>query len=267
MHIDEGFSPDAPWHFLLALNDSPVIMPNFVESERVPKPPPVNFSRRSKDEALEQQAGKAYIEHLRSLADEWIDSGKASQGGEDPAQRKLSSSLLELLNGWTSRNKPLIGFKSSGDIVLFMPACKLDFRAPLESARDEAVRLFATFMTSPQRCMLYKCRRCKVYYFTQRRPRGFIKNGTYCPEHRNSASANRSNQRKREPERARKLDLASRCWGCWPKRLTEAGTQAQWVAETANEKLEHYYTPISRNWVTRNRAEIEAMAQLRGTKM
>jgi hypothetical protein len=263
VRIDQGFSPDAPLHFLMALNDSPFIIPSFVSSKRVPGPPPLNFSLRSKDEALEQEASEAYIDHLRRLADEWIDSGKSRSGeGENPVERRLTPNLRELLDGWASRNKPFIGFKPSGDIVLFMPACKMDFSSPLEAARNEAVRLFATFMDSPHRSRLCKCRRCNVYYYTQRQPRGYIKNGTYCPKHRNSASANRSNLRRRIPERKRKLNLASRCWGRWPKRLTDAGTQAQWVAETVNEKLDRYCTPISRNWVTRNRAEIGAEAQL-----
>src|ERR1039457_1430557 len=136
----------------MALNDSPFIIPSFVSSKRVPGPPPLNFSLRSKDEALEQEASEAYIDHLRRLADEWIDSGKSRSGeGENPVERRLTPNLRELLDGWASRNKPFIGFKPSGDIVLFMPACKMDFSSPLEAARNEAVRLFATFMDSPHR--------------------------------------------------------------------------------------------------------------------
>jgi hypothetical protein len=84
-----------------------------------------------------------------------------------------------------------------------------------------------------------------------------IKYGTYCPLHRNAASANRSNQQKRVPEHERKLGLAAQWWNRWPKRMIDKGEQAEWIAAKVKRGLDSNSTEIKRNWVTRNRAAIE----------
>jgi hypothetical protein len=213
---------------------------------------------RPKDEALDQQVCDAYIARLRQLTDQWIETARDTVGeGESPLDRKLSGPLHKVLSDWASRNRPDISFDRSGNTVVLMPACKMNFSSPLEAALEDAVRFFARFLESPLRYQLCNCRSCGEYYCTQRLPRGVIKYGTYCEKHRHIASAKRANERTRVPEHARKIELAKKVWSKWPKRITDEGGQAQWIAEQVNKNLQYDETPIKRNWVTRYRAAIQ----------
>jgi hypothetical protein len=261
VRIEHGSSWDAPQQFVMALNGHLQFIPRFVEQKRIPAPAPWNVWLRPKDGELDQQVCAAYIARLRDLADQWIETGREKAGeGESPRERKLNDQMYEILNGWASRNQPDLAFDDRGKTVVWMPACKMDFSSPLEAALEDAVRFFASFLDSPYRYQLCKCRSCGKYYFTQRKPHGFIKYGTYCEKHRHTASAERANDRKRAPERQRKLELAKKFWRKWPKRITDQGGQAQWVAGQVNNNLKHDETPIKRHWVTRYQAEIQRVS-------
>jgi len=240
-----------------------MFIPNgMTELTRVPAPPPLNYWLRPKDEALDQKARKAYVAHLRSLADAWINTGRHGSV-ESPLDRKLSRSLRQTLGAWAAGNRPDITFDDSGETVLLMPVTKIDYRSPIAAAENAAVLLFGVFLDSPFRSRLFKCLRCEAYYYTERQPRGPIKHGAYCPLHRHAASANRSNERKRLPEREQKLDLAAQCWNRWPKRITDEGQQAEWVSAEVNRGLGRDCSEIKRNWVTRHRTTIQARAERR----
>lgn len=262
MRLDDSFPPDAPWHFLMALNDSYMFIPRLTELVRVPEPPPLNYSLRPKDEALDQETRKAYVAHLRDLADEWINTGRRGDV-EIPLARKLNLHLRRTLGAWAAENRPDITFDASGNTVVLMPGTKIDYKSPVAAAKNAAVLLFGVFLDSPFRYRLFKCLRCNAYYYTERQPRGPIKHGTYCPEHRHAASARRSNEQRRGAERERKLDLAAQCWNRWPKRMREQGEQAQWVAAEVNRRLDRNCTEIKRNWATRHRAAIEEKVKRR----
>ena len=101
MVLDDGFTADAPWQFLMALNGSPMFVRAFVEQERVPAPAPLNFCLRPKDEHLHRQAQETFVSHLRRLADEWIGTGRDSSGqGEEPGKRRLTQGLRRIVNDW-----------------------------------------------------------------------------------------------------------------------------------------------------------------------
>src|SRR5258708_17567775 len=188
MNIDTGFTWDAPWQFLMALNESYMFIPaGLTQQVRVPEPPPLNYSLRPKDKALDQEARQAYVAQLRHLADEWINTGRHGNV-ESPLERKLNRNLMRTLNTWAAENRPDISFNDAGETVLLMPSTKIDYNAPIAAAKNAAV-LFAVFLDSPFRYRLFKCLRCNAYYYTQRQPRGPIKYGTYCSLHRNAASA------------------------------------------------------------------------------
>lgn len=255
MRVDYSFTPDAPWQFLMALNASYMFIPQLTELERIPAPPPLNYSWRPKDNALDQEVREACVSHLRRLADEWINSGRWGDV-DSPLERELNSELRWILNVWAGANKPDITFDKSGNTVLQMPPIEIDYKSPVAAAKNAAVLLFGVFLDTPFRSRLFKCQQCKIYYYTERKPRGPIKYGTYCSLHRHAASARRSNEQRRGPEHERKLDLAAQCWKRWPKRMTDKGQQAEWVAAEVNRRLDRVYSEIKRNWVTRNRAAI-----------
>lgn len=264
MKLEAGFDWDFPERFKMALNRSPTFIPTFAEQKRIPAPPPLEFLLRPKDEALHRQSQEAFLSRLRFLSDAWIETGRDRSGeGEDPAKRKLTPELWRVVNDWWAWNRPDVEADDSGEPTLSMPLFKTNFTGdgvllePVDAAEAEAVRWFAWFLNLPHRYRLCKCRSCGEYYYVERRPKGFIEYGTYCLRHRHLASAKRSNERRRVSEHERKLDLAVRCLGKWPKRMADEGTQARWVAEQVNKNLRHDETPIKRNWVTRYKAKIE----------
>jgi len=264
MDINPAVTSDDAWQFLMALNESPMFIPaGLTELKLVPAPPPLNYSWRPKDKALDQEARQAYVAHLRYLADEWIKTGRRGDV-ESPLERMLKGNLRRTLSAWAAENRPDITFDVSGRTVLRMPVTRIDYNSPVAAAENAAVLLFRGFLDSPFRYRLFKCRRCNAYYYTERQPRGSIKYGTYCPLHRHAASANRSNEKRRAPEHEQKLDLAARCWNRWQKDMTDEGRRAEWVATTVNRKLDRNCTEIKRNWVTRHKSEIEKRSRLFG---
>lgn len=274
MRIEAGFTSDFPRLYLTALNHSPIFIPTFAEQERVPAPPPLDFLLRVKDHALDRQCREAFMSRLCSLNDEWIGTGRDASGeGEDPNKRNLRGQLWHVVNDWWAYNRPDVLAEDSGEPKLSLSVLKVNFTgddvllAPVDAAKEEAVRWFAWFLNLPHRYRLCKCRSCGEYYYIERRPKGFIKYGTYCLRHRHLASAKRANERRRAPERERKLDLAVRSWGKWPRRLKDFASQAQWVAERVNEKVCPQQSPIKRNWVTRHRREIETEANRRSKRL
>lgn len=262
--VDDAFSSDAPHQFLMALNGHYMFIRVFVEQERVPAPPPLLFSIRPKDQAFHEEVTKAYVDRMRQLADAWIETGRTN-GVEEPRKRKLTSELWRTLNEWAARNQPDLCFTHSGEREVLLPACKIDYGAPLDAALNDAVRFFGRFLDSPYRTRLFKCQWCNEYYFTQRQPVDRVEFGTYCPKHRQRASAKRSNASRRDPEHQTKLRLAVDAWGSAPEALSDAA-KLVWVADEINKglrdgKLLHYYAPIKRNFVKRHLDEIKAEAQ------
>lgn len=265
MRLEAGFASDFPHWFLAALNARPIFIPTFVAQERIPAPPPLEFRLVPKDDALHRRSQEAFLARLRGLAEKWIETGREAPGeGEDPTKRKLDGELWHVVNDWWVRNPPDVLAASSGEPTLSMPHFKVNFTGsgvplnPVESAGEEAVRWFAWFLALPHRYRLCRCRSCGEYYYTQRKPKGRIEFGTYCARHRHRASATRSNELSRGPAHERRLEVASKCWGQWPKRIGEdEGRQAQWIARKVNDTVSPKWTRISRNWVTLHRAEIE----------
>jgi hypothetical protein len=192
-------------------------------------------------------------------------TGRDESGlGEAPTERKLTRALKRVLYDWTAGNGPRIDFEDSGEWVVTLPdSLKVNFLGegtrctPLESAQQEAVRWFAKFLDSPLRYSLCKCRSCDEYYYTERTPRGRIEFGTYCPRHRQSASARRSYEARRAPAQDKRLSIAAAWWGKWPKSMTDEGQQARWIARKVNEGVSPKWTRIGRNWVTLHKSEIE----------
>jgi hypothetical protein len=244
----ESCQSDDPQWFLMALNGASTFFPPFVARERVID---------------------AFLTHLRLLADEWIATARDADGvAEEPCNRRLTRGLKRRLSFWAAANKPDFFFDTSGELVLLLPVCKLNFKGegvliePREAAEQEAVRRFVFFLDSPYRYRLCKCLSCGEYYYTERQPqdgpKGLIKYGTYCPRHRHVASAKRANEQRRGPAQERRLEIAAKWWGRWPNEVDgDPGKQAEWVARKVNAEANPQWTPIARNWVTRHRAEIE----------
>jgi len=270
----EGFESDAPHRFLMVLKGSWTFIPVFVDQKRVPAPPPLHYEFAPKDEALNKQAQETFVSHMRGLADEWINTGRDASGeGEEPGKRMLTTGLKRIMSEWAAGNRPDIRFDESGELVVSMPVRKVNFTGdgvpigPLDAAKQEAVRWFAGFLDSPYAYRLCKCRSCNEYYYTERRAKGWIEYGTYCPRHRHLASAMRSYEARQAPAQERRLDVAAQYWGKWPKSMsTDECKQLQWIAKKVNENVSLKWTPIRRNWVTLHGAEIETRNRaLRGT--
>jgi len=244
----DTFSPATAQRFLSALNGSRECAPVL-----------------GVDEILRQRSQEAFLVHLRSLADQWIATGRTSgEYGEDPRKRALTTALKITLNKWAAGNKLDSRFDDAGEWIVSLPVVKISFAGEgvlitlIEAAVQEAVRLFAAFFDSPYRYLLCQCRSCNTYYFSQRQRKSLIKYGTYCRRQRRIASALRSYKAKRASAQERRLQVAA-IWknkfpkdiqGDWPK-------EAAWIASKVNDNMSPIGTPIGRNWVTVNRAEIE----------
>lgn len=206
------------------------------------------------------RVAKFYIYSLRTLVDDWIESGRDGTF-EDPLKRHLSEALSSALHHWSFRNGPKLSFKHwSGEPSLYMPAVRAaETECPFQNAWDNAISLFAQLLDSTYRYRIAKCRaKACTYYYTDRVPRGPLKYGTYCPAHRQKASAIRAVYRQRNAMNENRLTIAQGLWGHWPPEYRTDRSQKLWLVSEISERQSKAYPGIKINWVSRHLQQISS---------
>jgi len=273
MEIDEYWGIDNPrrrdnQYFLLHLLQGHEFLGyGFTELVNTGLPPDIG-GVRYKDPEHARRVAKFYVFCLRTVVDAWIESGRNGLF-ENPLKRQLSEPLMNALIRWSSDHRTELSFKWwTGEPTLYIPACRQhDPENPFRNAWNDAIRLFAQFLDSPYRYRIAKCRSegC-TYFYTDRIPRGPLKFGTYCPAHRQIASAKRSVVRKRNAMQENRIKIAKQLWGRWPPEARTERTRLLWLTTELNGKQSKAFPTIKINWVTRHLKEIAELDQIQQQK-
>lgn len=265
MEIDELWPIDSPkrsenHEFLLhLLQGMEFLAGGFTAYVKTGLPPQMG-GVRYEDPFHAQRVAKFHIFILRVLMDHWIESGREGMY-EDVSKRYLSEPMMDALMRWSSARHPELSFQRwNGAPSLYIPIGRdHNPECPFRNAWDTAILLFARFLDSPYRYRIAKCRRegC-TYYYMNRVPRGPLHYGTYCPDHRQGASAARSEYRKRNATHENRLEIAQSLWDAWPSTCRTEKRQREWIVHELNKRQSKAYPKIKINWVTRHLEAIKS---------
>lgn len=230
--------------------------------------PPQIGGLRYEDLVHTQRVAKFHIFCLRVLADNWIESGREGIY-EDVRKRHLSEAMMDTLMRWSGTKRVELSFQHwDGAPALYIPVGRNhDPEHPFANSWDAALLLFARFLDSPYRYRIAKCRfpGC-TYYYTDRVPKAPLQYGTYCPTHRQNASASRAEYRKRNDTHENRIRIAHSLWGAWPPACRTEKSQRVWLAAEICHKQSKAYKSIEVNWVTHHLKEIKTgIPILKGT--
>jgi hypothetical protein len=211
--------------------------------------------------------------HLRTLADEWLETGRDANGSEYPSQRNLLKTRrgLGAVSEFITQCPPSLGpsiDRSGFGLILAAPDWSRPWAADFFEAQEvTARRLFVGIMASDWMMRLGKCRYPPCgRYFVRSKFRRCYRHGTFCSrEHRGRASADAVTKARRSRAKGCLIDAAAR----W---ITKMGDRATWpnepdlkrrLAEFLSKRTLHDPNlragrePLKVNWVTRNRLAIE----------
>jgi hypothetical protein len=222
--------------------------------------PPRIGGLRYEDPIHAQRVAKFHIFSLRVLVDNWIESGREGTY-EDVRKRHLSDPMMEVLMHWSSARQPELSFQRwDGAPSLYMQVGRdHNPENPFRNSWDTAILLFARLLDSPYRYRIAKCRsKDCTYYYMNRIPRGPLQYGTYCPQHRQTASATRSEYRRRDAMLENRIQIAHPVWGAWPSRCRTEKSQREWIVSEVNRRQSKSYPDIKVNWVSRHLQEISS---------
>lgn len=233
---------------------------------------------------------------LRSMVDEWIDSGIDSDGNERPRSRHLDEGFLVVpaeLENMTIDGRLITVVKTGSRIRQIVESClrrhpiwpllkngggvEMTFNAPQpawpresedpydwkprfegEPPMPEAhvAMLFVQFFRSRWIFRLMRCARCRRYQPVNA-PRAVYEYGWHCARCRRSAPALRSMKRERKQRKERLLRLCAEAW--FKSRLKVYG-RYPWMIERVNSQMPRG-AHIRRNFITRNLTEIQGRAE------
>lgn len=264
MEIDEYWGIDNPGKidenqdFVLALlQGCEQFGRGFTEIKKTGLPPHIGGVTPVNPEH-DMRVAKFHVFCMRTLIDAWIESGRDGEV-ENPLKRHLSEPLMNALIRWSSDHRTELSFKRwTGEPSLYIPACRdANTECPFRNAWDDAIRLFAQLLDSPYRYRIAKCRfKGCTYYYTNRVPKGPLHYGTFCPAHRQRASASRAEYRKRNAIHEDRIKIAHGLWATWPPECRTEKSQRVWLASQIGRKQSKASDPVKINWVTRHLSEI-----------
>jgi hypothetical protein len=195
------------------------------------------------------------IHTLRKYVDEWIDSGR-KDGVDSPWERTVPSDAVRIFN---------IGYTTSSHLSANgRPTASYVFRGWSPGADDlekhgslAATSRFMVLMDSPDRERVSRCDRCRTYFARQRVPKKgiVIKHGSFCDSCEGRGRV-QGTVRSRERRKNELVALAATFWEQCPQAKLQE--RSDWVAKKMTSKLPEGEAPITKNWVTHNRVDIEA---------
>lgn len=210
-----------------------------------------------------------FLDTLRSLVDQWIDSGKREGDAsiEEPWKRDVRwrsaeypEPIITALTAYQKMSRQQILIGEDGRFDIFVTSQK--HRDSILEARKVAIENFMGLLESPTRERLSRCDACRTYFVRARAPKKDtpIFRGTFCPHCKGKASVRRMNAT-RENRAKHMVELAAEWWPKW-KPTHRHGKQSEWVAGKMNKGL-GTHQQITGKWVTQHGSEIEAEAERR----
>ena len=232
---------------------------------------------------MRQQANKAFTKSLCALVDQWIDSGKGSNG-EVPSKRDVNAippgydeSLYDVLLAWLRRNMPKTALLGTGKVGVIdqppsMLALDAEGRARYLSlselkvyARECAIYHFKELLASPSALCLSRCGnpRCAAPYYVRARVRKKeIKRGAYCRNCTGVGSAERV-RLGRQVQKQMLIELAADVWGGF-RPTDRHPRKVDWVADEIKKRNRALdIVPITGKWVSQNQKAIETEMERR----
>jgi len=224
--------------------------------------------------AKSRSIGAALVSaHLRTLVDDWLDTGRDPTGAESPSQRSIhkrnrvadavSEFMVQCPASWHPSSDP------SGFQLILASRTSAGPQAAdfFEAAQFEANRLFGGIIASDWSQCLCKCRyRPCGRYFIRAKLRRAYRHGTFCsPEHRNHASAVAVFTAQRSRAKLSLIELAAK-WlvqqdrsSAWQGKVDSRRRLAAFLSMRVGQdrNLQSGRESVQLNWVTRNRAAIE----------
>jgi hypothetical protein len=216
-----------------------------------------------------EEAERIMTDQFGAYIDEWLRSGRNSDGSEEPGNRDLfGTQAYWAVNQYLYRHHhesvPAIpGHSGEAYRVEMSLAPKispvLGHTDPEHEAREGAIRLLIHFLNSKDKWQLGECYLCHRYFFPEQRPlRPRYARGAYCGECRAAASKDKTYGNRKEWTR-KVFGLAVEAW---PKcKLRTHPEQCRWVAMRVNEKLLPGDKRITMKWVTTNSERIAEKAE------
>jgi hypothetical protein len=178
-------------------------------------------------ESIQRDEESKYAARLRTLVDEWLNSGLGPTGEEDARTRDLAKTptAARVLQKYSRKQSVLLVVGPEGLHVTLhggpqwtigdsMKSPDVPLRP--RSTEDIADGLFAQFCLSEWRCKLAKCRRagCGRYFWLNHWNR-LYKRGIACPGCARIRSSENSTIRARKQDHADKLARAAAAIGEW----------------------------------------------------
>ena len=217
-----------------------------------------------------RRADEVFMKQFRALVEQWIESGKDSNGIEQPLTRNVrnvpsgyAEPLFGVLLAWLGRHTPKPVLMNSGKIAISLCSpsiSELDENGrvrhldPEHYAKECAIFHLKELLDLAGAHRLARCNnpKCGRYYLRRRLRKAEIKRGTYCGECSGAGSVART--RVSREGRAQKLvNLAVQVWDQW-KPTHRYGKKSDWVAKQINKRSD---AAITGKWVSQNRTAIE----------
>lgn len=216
---------------------------------------PPNFPRN---------APSLLTKNVRVLVEEWIQSGRGSDGSDDAWARQFPSRIVTAL----ARRTPFdIGQAIDGGLVLKLrgPVSPKQVTTWIE---DLAFSYFLRLLDSPRRECLASCMQmgCEKFFVRLRVPNrsSAVQLGTYCKDHREQRKV-RSVSEARKQRNHLMLELASQLAKRCPENDCSPGWP-DWIAREVNKAIRNApkrfagCPTITKNWASHHRAVIQAKA-------
>jgi hypothetical protein len=208
-------------------------------------------------------AEKLLMETLLGYVDDWLASGKTSDGRggyfEEPRKRRLSLAAQEAVTRYLAdpeRRPQFLVLEGNriGAVFAEEKPQRVGADDPMAEAKKEADRLLVHFLESDARWKIARCSYCKKLFYPKR-IQELYKRGAECEACRSKASMAAGHQEWTE----KILPLAA---SAWPRWRPAYGPQPLWVARQVNSKLSPDEKRITGNWVTRHTKEIENLLHM-----
>jgi hypothetical protein len=232
------------------------------------------FAARARQGSKRAAALLEFDNTLRSLTDQWIDSGKDRRAGtlvDAPHSRNIlgrsprfPEPIFQKLVTFWERNRPQVIVGIDGRSTLNPePKRYLNPKDLSLESRERAIYYFQRLLDSPMRESLSRCDWCGAYFVRARAPKKDtpIFRGTFCPNCKGKGSLKRMNAT-RENRTHKMVELAAELWPKW-KPTRQHGKRSKWIAEKMNKTLSHRGEKITGKWITQHQQEIEAETERR----
>lgn len=197
---------------------------------------------------------RAARQTLQSCVDQWIDSGKCSDGKENAMKRSEETCpdvVEQATIFWRSSQFERLPGGVGGRAI---PP-----RDTFDSAMWKARRCIAAVLDNPDlRHRIAKCRfeRCRRPYFLLNNPaKKVYEHGLFCrPQHNNRAASARNSQRYRQGLNHRLAKKAAKF--VLGRKLPPA-----WDCDFKSKVAKYLDDAVTMNWVTRHEADIQEMVR------